>query len=240
MTDAEYFAQVRAKKAKAEPHLLPFMDVKRWKDRTVLDVGCGLGTQSVWFAQAGAEVTATDFSEVSCDMAIRHALASGVSEQMIVRQRNYDVDFIPRRTYDLIWAWGSLHHMRGPRRVLAGLRAHCAHQDTRLKVMLYHSHSTKVLRLLLRHGKDWRHWTEANGPVPISNAYSVTEAVAMIELAGWQVDNYRISHIFPWKVSAYKRGEFVKGFPYNLMPEPTFRRLEERWGFHILLNARPR
>ena len=239
-TDAEYFAQVRAKKYRAEPHLYPFMEPMAWKNKTVLDVGCGIGTQSVWFAQAGAEVTSTDFSEISLDMTIRHTLAAGIADRVVTRHVDYDEGWVPRVPYDLIWAWGTLHHMKQPTRILRLLADRCTRPSTTLKMMVYHKHSTKVLRLMLRHGSRWREFTEANAPVPVSDAYSLERARALVELSGWKVKSARVAHIFPWSVKHYIRGEFVRGFPWNVVPDSMFKKLERKWGFHLLIEARPK
>lgn len=239
--DQSYFSQIRGNKAIAEPHLLPFMELDRWTGKEILDVGCGVGTQAVWFARAGAWVTAVDFSHRSLDLAKRHALSESesVAEHIVFSDLDFDRGIYPRHIYDLIWAWGTLHHMLTPARNLRALSAHCAGPRTVLKLMVYHRASLKVWGLMARHGRDWRQWTEANGPVPVSDAYTLRQAMSMVELSGWRIDNVRITHIFPWSVKHYKKREYVKALPWRLMPARTFRWLEERWGFHILIEARP-
>jgi 2-polyprenyl-3-methyl-5-hydroxy-6-metoxy-1,4-benzoquinol methylase len=239
--DEVYFEQIRRNKAIAEPHLLPFMETSRWREKEVLDVGCGLGTQAVWFAENGAWVTACDFSHDSLALAERHAATQSdlVRDHILLKPLDFDRGIYPRHHYDLIWAWGTLHHMLTPARNLRALRAHCAGPNTVLKVMVYHRKSLKVWRLMARHGRDWRKWTEANGPVPISDAYTVKEARAAVELAGWRVDSVRVTHIFPWALKPYKQGRYEKAFPWNVMPEKWNKYLESRYGFHILIEARP-
>lgn len=236
----EYFLGVRAKKAAAEPHIRPFMETHRFKGTVVLDVGCGLGTQAVWFAQAGCYVTATDKSEESLHLALQHAVSTGVETTMIVKKRDYNEAFYPRFPYGLIWAWGSLHHMPYPGQVLQKLRENCSTPYTRLKAMVYHKRSTKALWLWLKHGKDWRHFTEAAEGVPISDAYTVAEARALFEDNGWAVTSCRVTHIFRWRVEDYRKGEFIEAFPWRWMPGPVFKWFERHFGFHILIEARPK
>jgi 2-polyprenyl-3-methyl-5-hydroxy-6-metoxy-1,4-benzoquinol methylase len=239
-----YFQDIRANKVIVEPHLMPFMERDRWNGKTVLDVGCGIGTQAVLFAEAGAWITATDFSLDSLALAERHRDSAEWGEafqsRMILRKLDYDRDIYPRHHFDLIWAWGSLHHMQTPARNLRALRAHCAGTNTTLKLMVYHRQSLKVWRLMAIHGDQWRKWTEADGPVPVSNAYRLSSAIAMVELAGWQVTSARVTHIFPWSVKHYNKRKFVKAFPWNVVPARAFRWLEDRYGFHILITAVPR
>src|SRR4051812_1480572 len=64
----EYFDQVEARKYRVEPHIVAFADAKRWRDCDVLEVGCGLGTESVNFTRAGARLVAVDLSPKSVEL----------------------------------------------------------------------------------------------------------------------------------------------------------------------------
>ncbi len=51
-----------------EPHIPAFADFAAWKGKRVLELGCGLGTETTNFARAGATVVAVDISRVSLDL----------------------------------------------------------------------------------------------------------------------------------------------------------------------------
>ena len=65
----EYFDQVEARKYLVEPHIPGFAEYPRWAGRRVLEIGCGLGTDTMNFARAGARVTAVDLSSRSLELA---------------------------------------------------------------------------------------------------------------------------------------------------------------------------
>src|SRR5258706_9928498 len=59
----EYFEEVQARKYFVEPHIPGFAEFEKWQGKKVLEIGSGIGTALINFAQAGAQVTAVDISE---------------------------------------------------------------------------------------------------------------------------------------------------------------------------------
>src|SRR6266498_5710922 len=74
----EYFDEVEARKYLVEPHIPAFAEFERWAGKRVLEVGCGIGTDSINFARAGAELTAVDLSGESLRVAEQRADVMGV------------------------------------------------------------------------------------------------------------------------------------------------------------------
>src|SRR4051794_37784986 len=74
-----YFDQVEARKYFVEPHIPGFAQHARWNGKRVLEVGCGLGTDTINFARAGAQVTAVDLSSESLAVAQKRAETYGLT-----------------------------------------------------------------------------------------------------------------------------------------------------------------
>ncbi|HUK38601.1 MAG TPA: methyltransferase domain-containing protein, partial [Methanomicrobiales archaeon] len=78
----EYFDEVEARKYFVEPHIPLFAEFERWKGKKVLEIGCGIGTDTINFARHGALVTAVDISSNSIDIARRRAEIFGLQDRI--------------------------------------------------------------------------------------------------------------------------------------------------------------
>src|SRR5213078_293758 len=78
----EYFDEVEARKYMVEPHIPGFAEFDRWRGKRVLEIGCGIATDTINFARAGAHVTAVDISDESLKLARRRAEILGLSDRI--------------------------------------------------------------------------------------------------------------------------------------------------------------
>ena len=76
--------------------------------KTLLDIGCGLGEASVYFAMEGAIVTATDISSGMCSTLKELATINGVSIETHVSAIE-DLG-LGNRKFDIIYTGNTLHH----------------------------------------------------------------------------------------------------------------------------------
>lgn len=79
--------------------------------KKILELGCGLGEASVYFAKKGAIVTATDISPKMIQKAQELSAYHGVKiEGKVVSANN--LDNIPDNYYDFVYAGNLLHHVQ--------------------------------------------------------------------------------------------------------------------------------
>ncbi len=241
----EYFNQVEARKYFVEPHIPNFAEFEKWRGKKVLEVGCGIGTDTINFARAGAEVTAIDLSSESLALAKKRAEVFGLSDKIKFYEANAEklADFIPAEKYDLIYSFGVIHHSPHPDGILRHLRENFTHADTKLKIMVYYRYSWKVLwMVLIEGGKFWKlddiiaKHSEAQTGCPITYSYSKKTAKTLAG-DGFEIDDIFVDHIFPYQIPKYVKYDYEFVWYFRVLPKSAFRWLERRLGWHLCFDA---
>ena len=108
----QYFDEVEQRKYVVEPHIPAFAEFPRWAGKRVLEIGCGIGTDTMNFARAGANVTAVDLSPRSLQVARQRAEVFGLTERIQFVEANAErlPDFVEPAPYDLVYSFGVIHH----------------------------------------------------------------------------------------------------------------------------------
>jgi 2-polyprenyl-3-methyl-5-hydroxy-6-metoxy-1,4-benzoquinol methylase len=245
----EYFDQVEARKYLVEPHIPGFAEHARWAGKRVLEIGCGLGTDTINFARAGASVTAVDLSSKSLDLARQRARVYGVEDRVTFVEADAErlSDFVPPEPYDLVYSFGVIHHSPHPERILDQIRTHFVGPRSTIKLMVYHRLSWKVAALVLTNAKGawWRldeavaRQSEAQTGCPVTYTYTRAGFRELLARHGFGVDGMFVDHIFQYRVKDYVQYRYVKGFPFNVLPDAATRALERRLGWHLCVTAHP-
>lgn len=243
----EYFDQVEARKYFVEPHIPGFAEFEKWRGKKVLEIGCGIGTDTMNFARAGAEVTAIDLSSESIALAKKRAEVFGLSDRISFYEANAEQlsDYIPAEKYDLIYSFGVIHHSPHPDVILKHVRENFTKPETHLKIMVYYRYSWKTLwMLLLEKGKFWKlddiiaKHSEAQTGCPITYSYSFKTARELASNAGFEVTNIFADHIFPYQIPKYVKYEYEYVWYFRMLPKSVFRWLETKLGWHLCFDAK--
>lgn len=244
----QYFEEVEARKYFVEPHIPLFAQFDRWEGKRVLEIGCGIGTDTISFARAGASVTAVDLSAESVALAERRAEVFGLRDRIQFHVANAEelVQAVPPEPYDLVYSFGVIHHTPHPERIIEQVRRHYTGPETVFKCMVYHKYAWKVFSIILGegHGAFWKsaelvaRSSEAESGCPVTYTYSKRDARRLLE-PHFKVEDARVEHIFPYRIRDYVQHRYVRNWYFRAMPTPMFRLLERRLGWHLLVTASP-
>lgn len=245
----EYFDEVEARKYFVEYHIPRFADFERWNGKRVLEIGCGIGTDTINFARHGARVTAVDLTEKSLEVARQRARVFGLEDRITFLQANAEQlsDYVPAEPYDLIYSFGVIHHTPHPDRVLDQIRKYVT-PDSTVKIMVYNRWSWKVLWILFVYGKGqfWKlnrliaDYSEAQTGCPVTYSYSRSAGRRWLQEHGFHAVDARVEHIFPYSIREYKEYRYRKVWYFRWMPQPMFHALERAFGWHLCLTAKPK
>jgi 2-polyprenyl-3-methyl-5-hydroxy-6-metoxy-1,4-benzoquinol methylase len=242
----EYFDEVEARKYMVESHIPAFADFEQWRGKKVLEIGCGIGTDTINFARHGAQVTTVDLSAKSMELARQRAAVFNLQDKIRFLPGNAEQlsSFVPVEPYDLIYSFGVIHHTPHPDNVLEELRKY-TRPGTVIKIMVYHRRSYKVAWIFATEGKG-QFWklsdiiaknAEAQTGCPIAYTYTRKEGRELLERHGFKVAKVEVDHIFPYRIREYVQYRYVREPYFAWMPRPMFRALERRIGWHLLLTA---
>jgi 2-polyprenyl-3-methyl-5-hydroxy-6-metoxy-1,4-benzoquinol methylase len=242
----EYFDEVEARKYMVESHIPAFADFEQWRGKKVLEIGCGIGTDTINFARHGAQVTTVDLSAKSMELAQQRAAVFHLQDKIRFLPGNAEQlsTFVPVEPYDLIYSFGVIHHTPHPDNVLEELRKY-TRPGTVIKIMVYHRRSYKVAWILATEGKG-QFWklseiiarnAEAQTGCPIAYTYTRKEGRELLERHGFKVAKVEVDHIFPYRIRDYVQYRYVREPYFAWMPRPMFHALERRIGWHLLLTA---
>jgi ubiquinone/menaquinone biosynthesis C-methylase UbiE len=134
----EFFADLERHRYQTEWHIPEVVNFSRWRDRQVLEVGCGLGTDAVSFARAGAVYTGVDLTERSIELVRRRFELESLAGDLRVA----DAENLPFNdsTFDLVYSHGVLHHTPDTQRAVDELHRVLKPGATAM-IMLYHKSS---------------------------------------------------------------------------------------------------
>lgn len=239
----EYFNDVEKRKYFVEPHIPGFADFKQWKGKKVLEIGCGIGTDTINFARAGAYVTAMDYSEESLKIAQQRAEVFKLPIKFYHADAERLSEIIPLEKFDLVYSFGVIHHTPHPEKAIEEVKKYM-HEDSVFKIMVYNRNSYKTWWIILKYGlgQFWKKdkliakYSEAQTGSPVT--YSYTKKTIRDFLGGFKINDVYAEHIFPYSIPEYKNYIYKKVWYFRILPKPIFRLMEKTWGWHLCATAK--
>ena len=210
----EFFSHIRPW---MNPYKFPWImeriarEAKLLKGKRLLEIGCGMGYDSLEFLKRGVRVTATDLTPSAVRLAGRHFEIEGVRPEDVRVENVLELSF-RENTFDGVWANGVLHAtgdtrraIREVRRVLKpGGRAIISHFYRRPSWMYF----------LSRLGRENIEYKEEDPPV--NEFYTDEEVLSFFE--GYQV----VEAVHEHERLLRARRDGWKAFLYHNLLMPTY------------------
>ncbi len=226
----EYFDEVERRKYFVESHIPSFAEFEKWKGLEVLEIGCGIGTDSINFARAGAKLTVLDLAENNISITKKRFDVFGLKADFVQGNAEELSYYFPNKRFDLVYSFGVIHHTPNPSLVMNEI-AKILKPEGELRVMLYSKYSTKNFMICLGRAQP-----EAQANCPVAFTYSKKEVIKLFR--EFKIYDYKKIHIFPYKIDEYKKLNYVKKFPWNVFPIFVKSSLERILGWHTLIKAK--
>ena len=216
---AAFFAHIRQW---MNPYKFPWImerierEAARLRGRHLLEIGCGMGFDSLEFLRRGVRVTATDLTPNAVRLAARHFELEGVHAESVHTENALSLSF-PDETFDAVWSNGVLHASGDTRRAVAEARRVLRTGGRAIISHFYRKPSW--MYLLSRWGREpIEHGSE---DPPVNEFYRDEEILSFFE--GFRVEEAVREHhrAIPVAKTGVKAALYTYGFAplYNLLPE---------------------
>lgn len=236
----EYFDEVESKKYFVEPHILSFAEHNKWNNKNVLEIGCGIGTDSINFVRSGANLTCVELSDESLNICKKRFETFNLKAEFYNGNAEVLTTFLPIKKYDLIYSFGVIHHSPNPENIINEIKLYMD-KNTEARIMLYAKFSWKALEFYLLKGykfgfnyrKTIQYFAEAQLDCPVAYTYTENEIINLLK--DFEIIQIEKDHIFPYVIEPYKNGKYVKKGIFRYIPNSLFRFLEKKLGWHYLI-----
>lgn len=216
-----YFQEIERQRYRWHDHLSDLFRDLRGSSGRLLEIGCGVGVDSIRLARCGFQVTAIDLTESALTVARRFAELRGVAIEF--RLGNAEALEFEDASFDAAYSFGVLHHTPDIERAVSELRRVLKPGATAY-VMLYHRKSlVNTAHRLFRLPYESPRGLKDHCPV----VYTFTKASARKLFGEFSRVEIRVAYPFTY------------GFRYFVfwVPRPL-RRLLGRWiGWHLMIRA---
>jgi len=148
----EFFDRVEQHRFEKEWHIPDAANFAGSKGLRVLEIGCGVGTDGLQFARAGATYTGVDLTDAAIELARKNFASAGLKGEFRVADAEH-LEFADE-SFDLVYSHGVLHHTPDIEAALREIHR-VLKPGGRAVVMLYHrgSYNYQIgIRMLRRAG----------------------------------------------------------------------------------------
>jgi ubiquinone/menaquinone biosynthesis C-methylase UbiE len=221
-------------------YLPSIANFNEYKNKKVLEVGVGLGTDILQFAKNGALAHGIDLTNKAIELTSLRFSQNGLSG--VFKTATFTEIPFKDDSFDLIYSFGVLHHSEETQEGIDEIYR-VAKPGGEITCMLYHKGFKYYIRKLFLYGvlkgEYLRHTSqeiinrhsEDYGLCPITKAYSRSDAAKMfskfdnVTFNVYRLDDY-IKH----------KGKFIS-LSKLILPSKVFRVIENKFGWNLIIKA---
>lgn len=215
----EYFDHIRPW---MNPYKFPWiMDriehhAAKLQGKHLLEIGCGMGFDSLEFLKRGVRVTATDLTPSAVEMTKRHFELEGVQAEEVREANALKLPF-PDETFDAVWSNGVLHATGDTPHAIAEARR--VLKTGGVAIISHFYRKPSWMWTVSRLGRE--NIEHRDSDPPVNEFYTDEEILAFFD--GYEVVAAEHEHhrALPVAKSGLKAALYTYGFRplYNLLPE---------------------
>ena len=242
----EFFQQVSDKKFKVESHKLEFLNLDSVKGKRILELGCGMGTDAVKFAEAGAHVVCVDLTPAAIDLCKKNFEVRGLSGEFFCGNIEELHTFLPSsylESFDLVYSFGVIHHTPNPSKAVEEV-SRFLKKGGEFRFMVYSRFSYKLFWLMNLHNQ-WsmgsmdsiiQQYSEAQSGCPVTYTFTFDEVKTLLG-DGFTIQTIWKDHIFKYDIPSYVKGGYDIDKAFEGCSPEFLKDMEKELGWHTLCVA---
>ncbi len=135
----KYFDAIEEFRYKIEPEIFSFAQFTRFRNKKVLEVGVGAGTDFIQWVRSGCKAYGIDLTEEALDNTKKRLSMEGLKAENLSVADAETISF-DSEMFDLVYSWGVIHHSKDPFKILREM-IRVTKKGGTIKLMIYNRYS---------------------------------------------------------------------------------------------------